>query len=512
MSAPAAARPRPAVGAPKPKPVMTVPTIATLTAAAIVTSLRGLPMMAEEELTMFAYIAFATVLFLLPAALVSAELGGAFADRKGGVYAWVGEAFGARWGFVAVWLQWIQNVVWYPTALGFAAAAAAYAVHRPSAADNNIYVGLFCIGSYWLATLVALRGNVLLAKVTKYGFLIGTILPGVLLLALFAYWAASGHPLGWTQTHATAVSHLVHGHPSPRWFPDVSGLGTLSFLAGILLLFSGVEVQAVHATDMKDARRGFPKAIFLAAGACFAVFTLGALAVAGILPYQKITLQSGVFDSFTAPLADLHIAWAGPIIAVLICYGALGGALAWLSGPSRALLVTAEDGNLPPFLQRTNARGAQRSILLVQGGIVTAISAVYLVMKDVSSAFFLISALVVGLYIIMYLLMFAAAIRLRYTHPDLPRRFRIPGGNAGMWAVAGTGFLAVAFAFLLAFVPPSQLPIGNPTSYVLIVAAGTLVFTALPLLIHRLRRPGWHPDRQTPATTANNHGSKDPQT
>ena len=80
----------------------------------------------------------------------------------------------------------------------------------------------------------------------------------------------------------------------------------------------------------------------------------------------------------------------------LICYGALGSAL-------------------PPFLQRTNRRGAQRNILLVQGGIVTAISAVYLVMKNVSSAFFLISSLVVGLYIIMYMLMFAAAIRLRYT-------------------------------------------------------------------------------------------------
>lgn len=500
MSAPAAAVPvatAPTVTAPARRTILSVPTIAMLTAAAIVTSLRGLPLMAEEELTMFAYIAFATLLFLLPAALVSAELGGAFADRKGGVYAWVGEAFGPRWGFVAVWLQWIQNVVWYPTALGFAAAAGAFAVHRSSAANNNIYVGLFCIGAYWLATLVALRGNAFLAKVTKYGFLAGTILPGVLLLALFAYWALSGHPIGWSHTHAAAVSHTVNGHPSPRWFPHVAGLGTLSFLAGILLLFSGVEVQAVHAEDMNDPRRGFPKAILLAAALCFAVFTLGALAVAGILPYNHITLQSGVFDAFTAPLSALGIAWAGPLIAALICYGALGGALAWLSGPSRALLITAEDGALPPVLQRTNARGAQRNILLVQGCIVTAISAVYLVMKDVSSAFFLISALVVGLYIIMYMLVFAAGIRLRYTHPDLPRQFRIPGGTAGMWAVAGTGFAAVAFALVLAFVPPSQLPIGNTMSYVAIVAIGTLVFTGLPLLIYRLRRPAWRKAEQT---------------
>jgi amino acid transporter len=81
---------------------MTVPTVGFLTAAAVVTSLRGLPVMAAEEWTMFVYIGFAVILFLIPAALVSAELGSAFSDRKGGVYTWIGEAFGQRWGFLGV--------------------------------------------------------------------------------------------------------------------------------------------------------------------------------------------------------------------------------------------------------------------------------------------------------------------------------------------------------------------------------------------------------------------------
>jgi amino acid transporter len=98
---------------------MSVPTVGFLTAAAVVTSLRGLPVMAAEEWTMFVYIGFAVILFLIPAALVSAELGSAFSNRRGGVYTWIGEAFGQRWGFVGVWLQWIQNVVWYPTGLAF---------------------------------------------------------------------------------------------------------------------------------------------------------------------------------------------------------------------------------------------------------------------------------------------------------------------------------------------------------------------------------------------------------
>lgn len=84
--------------------------------------------------------------------LISAELGGAFADRRGGIYTWVAEAFGTRWGFLAIWLQWIQNVVWFPVALTFGAAALAYTIGRPEPATNGVYVGIFCIVAYWPAT------------------------------------------------------------------------------------------------------------------------------------------------------------------------------------------------------------------------------------------------------------------------------------------------------------------------------------------------------------------------
>jgi hypothetical protein len=77
----------------KKKGFITTGAMAFMTAAAII-SLRGLPMMASEEMTMFFYIAFATIFFLIPAALVSAELGSAFSGQEGGVYRWVGAAFG----------------------------------------------------------------------------------------------------------------------------------------------------------------------------------------------------------------------------------------------------------------------------------------------------------------------------------------------------------------------------------------------------------------------------------
>jgi len=114
-------------------------------------------------------------------------------------------------------------------------------------------------------------------------------------------------------------------------------------------------------------------------------------------------------------------------------------------------------------------------------------------------AFFLLSAMTITLYLIMYMLMFAAAIRLRYTQPDLKRSYRVPGGMLGMWIIAGTGFAGVVFAFIVGFFPPSQLPVGSPALYVGLVAGGTLLFTGLPLLIFGLKQPSWRAARPSAA-------------
>ena len=172
---------------------ITTTQLALMTAAAVI-SLRGLPMMAQEELTMFFYIFFATFLFLIPAALVGAELGSAFASKGGGVYTWVKEAFNKHLGFTAIFLQWIQNVVWYPTVLGFAAASIAYMIGMPSLAQNGLFVGLFSIAMYWCATLVTLRGTSAISGITSKGFLIGTVLPGIVVIVMAVIWMAGGNP------------------------------------------------------------------------------------------------------------------------------------------------------------------------------------------------------------------------------------------------------------------------------------------------------------------------------
>ncbi|MEP7063008.1 MAG: amino acid permease [Betaproteobacteria bacterium] len=467
---------------------LSVTAIGLMTAAAVVTSLRGLPLLAKEEMTMFAYLAFTVIFYLVPASLVSAELGGAYADKKGGIYTWVSEAFGVRWGFLAIWLQWIQNVVWFPVGLTFGAVALAYTFGRPDLAKSGFFVGTFCIIVYWLATVVVLQGVEFFARFAKWTFIFGTIVPGLFLVGLLVYWVFSGHPIGWEHLTTPALSDAGH----PRFWPVISGFGAVAFLAGIVLLFAGVEVQAVHIVEMRKPSSGYPLAIALGATLALAIYVLGAAPIAAILPNDKILLQSAVFDTFSAVITDVwHLGWLTTSLSLLVGIGAISGIFAWLGSPSKGLLATARDGELPPLMQATNRHGMPTHILIGQGLVVTLMSSLYFVMSDVSVVFFLLSAMTVALYLIAYMFMYAAAIRLRYSASKLARPFKLPGGVAGMWLVAGVGFVGVLFSFLVAFFPPDQLPVGSPTLYVSLVAIGTVVFCGMPLIIHQMRKPEW---------------------
>jgi len=474
---------------------MTVFTLSMMTVAAVV-SLRGLPLMAKEGLSMIFYILFATVMFLIPASLVAAELGGAFSGKGGGVYTWIKEAFGSRWGFTAIWLQWIQNVVWYPTVLAFAASALAYLFMDPALAENGAYTGIVILICYWGATFLTMAGSDIASSVTKYGVILGTLVPGLFIIVLGLLWINQGNPIQFLEpSAAVAVAEKLAGQaPHARLFPHLTGLGSVAFLAGIVLLFAGVEVHAVHANELENPAKQFPESMFLAASVIFGLFILGSLAVAAVIPAEKISLTAGLMQAFRQLLETFGIGFLTPVIGLLAAFGAIGGVMSWVGGPSRGLLYTAREGEIPPFMAKVNRKGVQVNILIIQAIIVSLLASLYFIMENVSVAFFVLSAMTVTLYLVVYIFMYSAAIKLRFTKPDMPRSYKVPGGKFGMCALAGTGLVGVCFALLVGFFPPSNLPVGNPVLYVGLVASGMIVFIGLPLLIHAFKKPEWKQD------------------
>ena len=136
-------------------------TLAIMNVTAVV-SLRGLPAEAVYGMSSAFYYLFAAIVFLIPTSLVAAELAAMFQDKQGGVFRWVGEAYGKKLGFLAIWVQWIESTIWYPTVLTFGAVSIAFIgmndVHDMSLANNKYYTLVVVLVIYWLATFISLKG------------------------------------------------------------------------------------------------------------------------------------------------------------------------------------------------------------------------------------------------------------------------------------------------------------------------------------------------------------------
>ena len=456
-------------------------TLAIMNVTAVV-SLRGLAAEAEYGLSSAFYYLFAALVFLIPTSFVAAELAAMFQDKQGGVFRWVGEAFGKRTGFVAIWLQWVESTIWYPTVLTFGAVSLAF-IGTDSAKDmelasNKVYTLAIVLLIYWAATYISLKGLGWVSKVAKIGGLVGTIIPAGLLVIL-------------------AIAYLVSGGESQmnfggNFFPDIARFDNLVLASGIFLFYAGMEMSGVHVSEMENPTRNYPRAVFIGAAITVSIFILGTFSLGIIIPQKDINLTQSLLVGFDRYFDYIHASWLSPIIAIALAFGVLAGVLTWVAGPSKGLFAVGKAGYLPPFMQKTNKIGVQKNILLIQGGLVTFLSLLFVIMPSVQSFYQILSQLTILLYLIMYLLMFSAAIYLRYNMKDYKRPFRIgKSGNTLMWIVAGVGFLGSLLAFVLSFIPPAQIAVGSSTVWYLVLVIGCIVVVGAPFIIYAMRKPHW---------------------
>jgi len=207
-------------------------------------------------------------------------------------------------------------------------------------------------------------------------------------------------------------------HLLPAW----SGLASIVLIVNSFFTYAGVEVNAVHVDELRNPGRDYPKGIFVAMALVLAVFILPTLAIAWVIPANHISFTAGVMQAFKALMTHFGIGFAVPVVAVALALGALAGMMSWLDGPSEGLLrIGREQGYLPPYFQRVNARGIEIHILSAQAVVITLIALLYALIPTVSSAYWVFTALATQVYLIMYVLMFIAAVRLRGVQPDHPR-------------------------------------------------------------------------------------------
>lgn len=437
-----------------------------------VASLRPSPTMAVYGLACIFLYLVPAIVFLLPTALVSAELASGW---KGGVYNWVSLGISKPMGFLAVWCQFAMTIFYYPSLLGFVASTLAYVIN-PELASSGVWTAIVIVVVYWSGVWVSSRGTKGVAGLASGGLIIGTLIPGTVLVILGIVFLGQGNP---------SAAPMDADHLLPAW----AGLASLVLIVNNFLSYSGMEMNAVHVGSLRNPGKEFPRSMFLAMGLVLLIFILPALAISWIVPAEELSLTAGIMQAFDAIFAEFGSQWLTPIFGIMLVTASLGGMLTWLAGPSKGLLlISRQEGYLPPYLQKLNKNGVQQNILVVQGAVTTVIALGYALIPTVSSAYWLFSVITTQVYLIMYLLMFVAAVQLRRKNPDHPRGYRAPL----LGTLCGVGFFASLSALLIGFIPPSQIASGNTGLYVLVVAGGALGLGLLvPYLFYRLRKPSW---------------------
>ena len=445
----------------------------TMITVGSVDSLRNLPTTAIFGSQLIAFFLFGALFFLLPTALVSAELASGL-PREGGIYIWVKRAFGLRMGFLAIWLQWIENVIWYPTLLSFLAGTFGYII-APQYAQDPLFLFTTIVVAFGFATCINFFGMRSSAWFSNFCAVAGLLIPMAAIIILGALWLLSGNPV----PIKFSLNALI---------PDIHHPELMVSLTGVMMSLCGIEIATVHAQDVEHPQKTFPRVLFYSVTIILVTMVFGSLAIAVVIPAQDINLVAGIMQAFSSFLGNYHLEYLMPVVALMIVIGGMGGVSNWIIAPTKGLMIASQDGCLPRCFQKTNRFGAPVYLLLLQAILVFIMASLFIFMPSVSGSYWLLTALAAQLYMLMYILMFAAIIKLRRDNVLRQASFKIPGQTFGLLLVVAAGIIGCVLTFGVSFMLPSQIDVGDVHRYHVIQILSLILMATPPLVIHVFKR------------------------
>lgn len=436
-------------------------------------SIRNLPATALFGSSLIFFFVLGALFFLIPVALVSAELTSTWPEFEGGIYDWVRVALGPRFAFFTIWLQWINTLVWFPTILSFIAGTAAYFI-SPSLATNKYYLVGAILITFWSLTILSLNGIKASARFASICTTLGMLIPMGLIILLALYWMISGRSI--------AIDLSL-----PALIPDFSQVNSWVSLTAIMTAFLGMELAAVHVKNIHNPQKNFPRAMFFSVVLILTTMILGSLAIAIVLPHNKINLVDGVMQAFDDFFTAYRLRELEPVVVLILIIGSLGGLINWIISPAKGLLQAANHGYLPKFMSKTNEHQVASNLLLLQAIAVTLMCSAFLLVPSVNGIYWLFTDLSTELYLLMYVMMFIAAISLKAKSEAKAQTFKIPGGRFGYKLVCIMGILGCALTLIIGFTPPENTFESN-AQFAMIFGTGLVVMTLPALIIIGLKR------------------------
>jgi amino acid transporter len=405
---------------------------------------------ADNGAQAFTWLAVLGLVFFVPYALLTAELGSSF-PQEGGPYIWVKLAFGRFAASVNSVLYWLSNPIWLGGSLTITAVTTFGAFFTPLHGAGQY---LFALAFIWFAVWAAILSFSIGKWIPTIGAWVRVIVLGFFTLTVIIY----------------AFSHGVHGVGAGDFKPTYG-----IFIAAVPVLFFnyvGFELPNSAGDEMKDPQRDVPYTVIRSAFGAMALYGIPILAILLVLPTSAVSSLGGFIDAmktvFTVYGGHVATAKDGSVTATLTGAGKLLGDLAaigfilallssgttWIMGADRAQAVAGYDGGAPRFFGVFSARwGTPVAVNLLSGTFSTIVMvlAFQLTSGSASKYFTAVLGLAISTTTISYLLVFPALVKLRYTHAHVPRPYAVPGGRAGAWIVSllCTAWAALATVALL---------------------------------------------------------------
>jgi amino acid transporter len=369
------------------------------------------------------------VFFLVPYGLIFAETGAAFSE-EGGAYTWVRDAFGRPWAAVAAMLTWITQPVWVGGSMAFLAAET-FSSYLSPLELGSVGDYLFKVAFIWvtvLAAVVSLRKGKWLptsGALVKVGLLVFFVITTVI------YAAQNG------------VVGLSGGDFSPTL------LGLFGSVPILLFAYLGFESSNSAAGEMENPGRDVPVSIFRSCATAALCYLVPIFAILLVVPGDQITGIGGLLDA----VGTVYSVYGGAadallkITAVAFIYILTSQGSAWMIISDRMQAMTAADGSFfGGFFGRFHpGLGTPVRVNLLSGAVATVFLLVAMqVTGSGASIFGVVLTISISTFLLSYLLVIPAAIRLRSRFPERPRPFRVPVSDRG-FAVLGW----VAFAWIL---------------------------------------------------------------
>jgi amino acid transporter len=379
----------------------------------------------------FTWLMFLGLVFFIPYAFLTAELGAAFTE-EGGPYIWTKLALGRFVSGVNAMIYWISNPIWLGGSLTITAVSVFDEFFHNLGNGEYIFGLLFIWFSVWAAILSFGVGK-WIPTVGAWGRI---VVLGFFSITVVIY----------------AIKHGVHGVHLGSFKPTY-----VAFIALVPILFFnyvGFELPNAAGDEMKNPQRDVPFTVIRSAIASILLYGVPILMILLVLPLSQVTSLSGFIDSiktvFTvygghvgATPAQTTLTGGGKVLgdiaAIAFIWALISSGTTWIMGADRAEAVACYDGAGPRVLGRFSSRfGTPIAVNFMSGTIssIFMILAFYLTSGSTAKYFSAALDLAISTTTISYLAIFPALYLLRRKLPDVQRPYRVPGGDMGALVIS----------------------------------------------------------------------------